>query len=200
MRRCRLATCRKEIPKAKESDFYQKAGFCGNDCMADHGIARGRAQIERKKAAVARQERAQTKEARERIKTVAKWRAEAQKACNDYIRARDAGKLCCSCDKPDDGSHQRHASHYRSVKACSSLRYDERNIFASCAQCNAHMSGNLLEYRIRLVRRYGHELVDWLESQNGVTRYTIEDLKRIKQEYKDKLKALRASEDVTHIR
>jgi len=101
---------------------------------------------------------------------------------------------CVSCDKPDDGSHQRHASHYRSVKACSRLRYDERNIFASCAQCNAHMSGNLLEYRIRLVSRYGQERVDWLESQNGVTRYTIEDLKRIKQEFKDKLKELRQSE------
>lgn len=194
MRKCRLATCRKEIPKAKESDFYQKAGFCGNDCMADHGIARGRAQIERKKAATARQERAQTKEARERIKTASKWRAEAQAACNQYIRERDTGLPCVSCDKPDDGSHQRHASHYRSVKACSSLRYHPWNIYASCAQCNSHLSGNLLEFRIRLVRRYGQDRVNWLESQNGVTRYRIEDLRKIKQGYKDKLKELRQSE------
>jgi len=163
-------------------------------CCPEHGLIVAQKRVPAVKRKQERQERAQTKEARERIKTVAKWRAEAQKACNDYIRERDRGKLCCSCDKPDDGSHQRHASHYRSVKACSSLRYDERNIYASCAQCKAHMSGNLLEYRIRLVRRYGQERVDWLESQNGVTRYTIEDLRRIKQEYKDKLKELRQSE------
>jgi len=192
MRKCRHT--KQPLPPVKESDFWQRNGFAHEDAMVAHGIFKRDQQIARKKAATARQERAQTKEARERIKTAAKWRAEAQKACNDYIRARDKGLLCVSCDKPDDGSHQRHASHYRSVKACSALRYHPWNIHASCAQCNAHMSGNLLEYRIRLVRRYGQERVDWLESQNDVTRYTIADLKRIKQEYKDKLKELRQSE------
>ena len=118
---------------------------------------------------------------------MSKWRAEAQAAVNRYVRLRDKGLPCVSCDRPDDGKHQRHASHYRSVKACSALRYNPDNIYASCAQCNASLSGNLIEYRIRLVRRFGVGLVDWLEAQNGVTKYTVEDLKKIISDYRGRL-------------
>ena len=173
-----------------EQTFPGTVSWCSPEC----GLIVAQKRVPAVKAKAARQERAQTKEARERIKTAAKWRVEAQAACNQYIRERDKGLPCVSCDKPDDGSHQRHASHYRSVKACSSLRYHPWNIYASCAQCNSHLSGNLLEFRIRLVRQYGQERVDWLESHNEVTRYTSQDLQRIKAEYKDKLKALRQSE------
>jgi len=114
----------------------------------------------------------------------------AQSACNSYIRARDKGNPCISCDKPDNGSHQRHASHFRSVGACSSLRFNEKNIYASCQQCNTTKSGNLIEYRIRLVKKVGAEEVEWLESHNTITRYSIDELKEIEQKYKRKLKEL----------
>ncbi len=106
---------------------------------------------------------------------------QAQQQINKYVRLRDSGKPCCSCDKPDDGSHQRHASHYRSTKACSALRFNLKNIFASCQQCNTSLSGNILEYRIRLVNRYGGDFVNWLESQNQIVRYDIDYLKRLKK-------------------
>lgn len=166
--------------------FPGPVSWCSDDCALT--VARKR--VPAVKASQQRQERAQHKEAKQRIKTRSEWLKEAQAAVNAYVRERDRGKPCISCDKPDDGSHQRHASHYRSVKACSALRFDPRNIYAACAQCNTHMSGNLLEYRIRLIRHHGSELVDWLESQNGITRYTIEELKAIKTEYKRKLKEL----------
>ena len=118
------------------------------------------------------------------------WLRKAQAACNSYIRARDKGKPCISCDKPDNGNHQRHASHFRGVGACSSLRFNEKNIYASCQQCNTTKSGNLLEYRIRLVEKVGAAEVEWLENHNEVTKYTIEELKEIEQEYKRKLKEL----------
>jgi hypothetical protein len=76
------------------------------------------------------------------------------------------------------------------VKACSALRFNPRNIHSSCAQCNTHLSGNLIEYRKRLVERFGPEEVEWLESQNSIVRYTIDELKAIRDEYKQKLKAL----------
>ena len=113
---------------------------------------------------------------------------EAQKAFNAYIRYRDRNLPCVSCDKPNDGSHQRHASHYRSVKACSALRFNEMNVHASCMQCNSHMSGNITEYRIRLIKKIGLEMVAWIESQNKVTRYTCEELKNIELKYKKMIK------------
>lgn len=170
-----------------DKTFPGLVAWCSPDC--GYVVAQKRLPSVRK--AQEREARAEHRKAREKIKTRSEWAAEAQAAVNSYVRERDKGKPCISCDKPDDGSHQRHASHYRSVKACSILRYDPRNIYASCAQCNAHMSGNLLEYRIRLIRKHGQDLVEWLESQNGIVRYTIDDLKAIKAEYKAKLKALK---------
>jgi hypothetical protein len=120
------------------------------------------------------------REDKERLKTKAQHTSEAQSAVNLFIRMRDKGKPCISCDKPDDGSHQRHASHYRSVGACSSLRFNTKNIWVSCAQCNNIKSGNLIEFRIRLEKKHPG-LPEWLESQNRVSRYEVDYLVRIKK-------------------
>ena len=115
---------------------------------------------------------------------------EAQTAFNAFIRQRDINMPCISCDKPNNGLHQRHASHYRSVGACSALRFNEYNVHASCAQCNSHMSGNISEYRIRLIKKIGIKKVEWLECQNEPTKYSCDELKRIELDYKAKLKNL----------
>lgn len=198
MRKCTRKSCRKELPTKANSDKWQERGFCGIDCMAGHGndkamASRERAQAtERKKAREARAAERKAYNAakrarKEAIKTRSEWAREAQQAVNAYVRIRDAGKPCVSCDKPDDGSHQRHASHYRSVGACSGLRFNLKNIFASCQQCNAVKSGNLLEYRIRLRARYGDDLVEWLESQNGTVRYSIDYLKRLRDVFRKRV-------------
>jgi hypothetical protein len=49
----------------------------------------------------------------------------------------------------------------------------------------------LIEYRIRLVKRKGLAEVEWLESQNGIVRYTIDDLRGIRDDYRARLKAMR---------
>jgi hypothetical protein len=123
-------------------------------------------------------------------KALSKCRSEAQAAFNAYIRARDRGKPCISCDWPDDGSNQRHCSHYRSVGAMPALRYVEENCSTSCAQCNSHKSGNILEYRIRLVKKIGQARVDWLEGPHEPAKHTREQLVGIRAVYKAKLKEL----------
>lgn len=42
------------------------------------------------------------------------------------------------------------------------------------------------------VKRIGKDRVEWLEGPHDPKKYTIDDLKKIKQEYKDKLKQLLA--------
>lgn len=163
--------------------FPGAVAWCSPDCALE--VARKRVPSIQK-----RKEIAERKQAKDRVKTRSEWLKEAQAAVNAYVRQRDSGRGCVSCDKPDDGSHQRHASHYRSVKACSALRFNPRNIHSSCAQCNTHLSGNLIEYRRRLVERFGQDEVEWLESQNGIVRYTIEQLKQIRDEYRKKRREL----------
>ena len=111
MRKCRY--CRVEIPKAKDSTGYQKAGYCDVGCMADYGYAKSIAKRDKDK-------RIELRQAKERIKPKSEHARELQTLVNKYVRLRDKGRPCISCEKPDDGSHQRHASHYRSVGACSS--------------------------------------------------------------------------------
>jgi hypothetical protein len=159
-------------------------------CSPDCAIAILKAKQEKAKAKATKERKRIDRARKEALKGKSDWAREAQAAVNSYVRLRDAGKPCISCDKPDDGSHQRHASHYRSVGACSALRFDLRNIYASCAQCNTMKSGNLLEYRIRLRARYGDERIEWLESQNGTKRYSIEYLKRLKKIFNKRVRRL----------
>lgn len=145
-------------------------------CLAEQARKKRITQEKKEK----KEERRKIRQLKEKVKSRGQWAKEAQAAFNRYIRVRDKGKPCVSCGKPDDGSHQRHASHYRSVGACSSLRFNTWNVHASCMQCNSILSGNLIEYRIRLRDRIGNDRVEWLESNNEITRYDVNYLKRIK--------------------
>jgi len=134
--------------------------------------------------------KATTRAMKKAMKSRSDWLREAQQVFNAYIRARDKGKPCISCDKPDNDQHQRHASHYRSVGACSALRFNTFNVHTSCATCNSVLSGNLIEYRIRLVKKIGAAKVGWLECQNKTVRYEIEYLAKLKKVFSKRTRRL----------
>jgi len=182
VRKCR--GCRGEIPTVKNSKPIEKAGFCDYGCAASHGLKKAKESQEKAK-------RKDILQAKERIKTKSDHLRELQTIVNRYVRLRDKGRECVSCGKPDDGSHQRHASHYRSVGACSSLRFNTLNIHASCAQCNSHKSGNILEYRIRLIRMFGEAFVDRLECAPKSQAYSLEWIGRAKTIFRKKCKTLK---------
>ena len=129
-------------------------------------------------------ERKETRDAKLKLKSRADWAREAQSAFNKYIRQRDRELPCISCQRQHTGQY--HAGHYRSVGAISGLRFNELNVHKQCAPCNNHLSGNIVNYRINLIKKIGIDKVEWLESFNEVAKYTIDDLKRIKKEYVDK--------------
>lgn len=174
---------KRKCPQCKEfnppGEFILGPGglqaFCNFDCMIGYGSANKEKGYAKQRKTI-KKELAKKKEA---LKTVSDFAREAQSAVNLYIRIRDRGKPCISCDKPDVG--KRDASHYRSVGACKQLRFNTFNIWASCHKCNTRLSGNLLEYRIRLIPLLGAARVDWLECQNDIARYSIDYLKRIKK-------------------
>ena len=146
-------------------------------------IERGRKQRER-------DERRVHRKAKERVKSRSDWMRETQSAFNAYIRARDARDGCISCDKPATWSGQWHASHYRPAGVCTALRFHEWNVHKSCSICNNHKSGNLIEYRARLIEKVGLDAVEWLESQNKTHKWDVDDLREIRAMYRKKLKEL----------
>jgi|SRR3569623_153224 len=123
------------------------------------------------------------------------WLAKAKDALHAYIRARDEGKSCISCEtvliKLGRVGGDYDAGHFRSVGSAKHLEFVENNIHGQCKHCNDRLGGNHAEYEKGLVRRYGQEFVDAIKSDNEPRHLTIEDFKSIEATYKQKLKELK---------
>ena len=108
---------------------------------------------------------------------------------NKYIRLRDQGRNCISCDKPINGV--KHASHYLSSGGHSNVRYNEDNVWVSCYKCNVMLSGNQIEYRKQLIKKIGLERVEWLEKNGSLLKkWTKTELTELIKKYKEKIKQL----------
>lgn len=165
-------------------------------CGEDHALAIVERARKKSQAKSERENKAKRKADKERIKSTAKLRQEAQAAFNAWVRERDSDKPCVSCGRPNDGLHQRHAGHYRSVGAHPELRFDPANCHAQCSQCNNYLSGNLVAYRAELVNRIGLAEVVRLETSAGPAKYTRDDLTEIKAGYHRALRELGRGKDV----
>lgn len=176
----RCPYCRKYFPTADMTRFGSMM-FC---CF-DHAVQyankpstkdKGR-KIERKSLA----------ERKKKLKSLNDYAAEAQSAVNAYIRVRDHNKPCisCGCSKVSvfggyRGAGGWDAGHYRSRGAAANLRFNLLNIHKQCVKCNRDRSGNVVDYRIKLIERIGITAVEAIESDNKPRKFTKEYLQRIK--------------------
>lgn len=151
---------------------------CGWSC----GLAIKDVNQDRARKALAYVGRTELRAAKEKVKTRTKHMSEAQTAFNAWVRNRDIGLACVSCGRHHNG--QWHAGHFRTVGGHPELRFEPLNVWRQCAPCNNHKSGDIVNYRIELVKRIGAEKVEWLEGPHEPKRYTIEDLKAIKARYR----------------
>lgn len=136
---------------------------------------------ERVETRMAIAERAAVRERLKTLKSLAKVTAETQREVNRYIRERDFGMPCISCDRRT-GS-QMHAGHYRTTKAAPQLRFNHDNLWLQCEHCNTFLSGNIVEYRKRLIVRIGLERVEALENDNRIVRWDRDELIAIRKEH-----------------
>ena len=145
------------------------------------------------KAAEKAAERAMTRKRREAIKTIADRIAEAQAACNAYIRARDAGKPCICCGKPMEpqkAGGSMDAGHFRSRSSAPQLRFNEDNIFGQRKNCNRPGGTTYAAFRAGVVERIGEERTAAVEAANFTHKWTHEELIDIRAGYIAKHKAL----------
>jgi hypothetical protein len=158
--------------------------FCGFEHAAEwakraQDKARAKKQTESRKA---------DREKLKSLKTRAEWLKDAQKVFNQYIRLRDEKLPCVSCGRFHQG--QWHAGHYLSVGAHPELRFEPLNVWRQCQPCNAHLSGNQINYRKELINRIGAEKVEWLEGKHEPLKLTIPEIQALMAEYKAKIKQL----------
>lgn len=133
--------------------------------------------------------KAETRCLKEKLKSRSDWIKETQQSFNAYIRYRDKDLPCISCGRVHDGQY--HAGHYKTTGSHPELRFHPMNCHKQCAPCNNHLSGNVIEYRKTLINRIGEKNVEWLERDHPLQKWNIEDLKEIKQHYKQQLKYLK---------
>lgn len=182
MNKPKMKSCK--VCKNRFAPWNSLVQVCSYGCALEYGKRDDvKEKVSRALRVIAKKEQ---REARERLKTRADWLKQTQAVFNQYIRLRDKDEPCISCQRHHTGQY--HAGHYRSVGACSILRFHELNVHKQCSVCNNHKSGNAIEYRINLVKKIGVENVEWLESQNKPRRYEIDELKQIHAEYKLKIK------------
>ena len=126
-----------------------------------------------------------TKSSKQKKKTVIKisdLKKKVQRVFNKWIRTRDEELPCISCQgicgKWDAG-------HFHAMGSTGALRYNEDNCHKQGAGCNKFKHGNLLEYRINLIKKIGQERVDWLEEhRNDVKKWQRDELEALLTRYK----------------
>lgn len=142
----------------------------------------------------AKAERKQTKQKLLDLEPLSCFLRNAERACNAYIRARDAGQGCISCGRHN--AEVWNAGHFISVGANSSLRYDEDNIHLQCARpCNKDKGGNIVEYRKNLLKKIGVARVERLEGWHPPVKRTRADAEAIERHYKQKLATLKQQDN-----
>ncbi|WLH49771.1 recombination protein NinG [Pseudomonas tolaasii] len=189
-KKCRVATCRASFVPSRMGQ-----AVCSPACA----LIDAPRHAPKAKKALADIGRKEIKARKEKLKSRADHLREAQAAVNEYVRLRDAHLPCISCDSmPNDNDlmtgSRWDAGHYRSVGACPELRFEPLNIHRQCVKCNRNLSGNAVEYRIRLVQRIGAEKVAWLEGLHPACKYTVDEIKAIKAKYRAMTRELKKGE------
>ena len=169
-KKCKV--CREEFIPTKPLQ-----AVCGFSCA----LTKARQDRQKTEQRAGRVARAELRVAKEKAKTRSQWMKEAQAVFNGFIRERDYDLPCISCDRRHDGQY--HAGHYLPTSTKPSLRFNEFNNNKQCSACNNHLHGNLILYRIALIKKIGMAKVRWLEGPHEQVKYTIPELQEIKAKY-----------------
>ncbi|MEB0189978.1 recombination protein NinG [Pseudomonas sp. CCI1.1] len=179
-KKCRVAACRASFVPSRMGQ-----AVCSPACA----LIDGPRHAPKARKALADIERKDIKVRKEKLKSRADHAKDTQQAFNEWVRLRDADLPCVSCGRHHDGQY--HAGHYRTVAANPAIRFEPLNVHKQCAPCNNHKSGDIVNYRIELVKRIGAEAVEWLEGPHEPKKYTIEQLKAMTAEYRAKTRELK---------
>jgi len=141
-----------------------------------------------KKANKIKQEKQYAKDAtiyRKANKKKTTIKMEAQAAFNFYVRMRDYYRDCASCCRSWDSTTEWDCGHYRATGNANHMRFRLDNCYKQCVHCNRSgkgLGGNYVEYRKRLVIRFGEDKILEIEHDQDIkpmSKYYLERIKKI---------------------
>jgi len=179
-KKCRVPACRASFVPARIGQ-----AVCSPACA----IVDAPKNQEKARKSLAQVERREIKVRKEKLKSRADHLKDTQIAFNAWVRERDAELPCISCGRHHQGKYD--AGHYRTVGSNPALRFEPLNCHRQCSPCNTQLSGNIVKYRLALVKRIGADAVDWLEGPHEAKKYTVEELKAMTADYRAKTRELK---------
>lgn len=77
-----------------------------------------------------------------------------------------------------------HGGHFIQGGGHNATFFSEINVHAQCAGCNLFKHGNLIEYTIRMIDKYGAETVNQLRKESQKAhQFTEKELRAIIEKY-----------------
>lgn len=179
--------CKKQFPRETLIPI-NGSNYHSRQCAIEWAIAN---QAKGRKKIKQHENKERIKKKKSKLKT---REAAAVLWCHRYIRARDAGKTCICCVRPNTESSQ--AGHFIDSGNNSILRFNENNINLQLKHCNYYRGGDSGEYENNLRLKIGDRKVDQLKRFKGSQlrgkplKRTAEDYLIIEKYYKSKLNKL----------
>jgi hypothetical protein len=181
------------MPSAKKCKICREPASvkvpAGHFCSIEHVYQHARNLQDKAKLQKAQKEKRKLAERKVALKSRSEWLRQAQAVFNQYIRLRDKDLPCISCQRHHQGQY--HAGHYLTVGARPELRFNENNLAKQCSACNLHLSGNLINYRINLIKKIGLAEVEMLEGPHDPLKLSIDEIKALIAEYREKIKKIK---------
>lgn len=172
-------------------------------CCPEHGAIYGielrvreklkaEARLIKAKKEKEKSDRKQMRERRSALKTKSQWQKEAQNAFNRYVRLRDAGKPCISCERMPQQKlgGTMDCGHYRTRGAAAHLAFNLHNTASQCVYCNRDRAGAQKAFEQGLIERIGKDAVELLNNNNEIRKFDIPYLQRIKSIFTRKARSL----------
>lgn len=132
--------------------------------------------IERKSAPVKRTKRPR----RERKTPLAALKRTLWKLFAAYVKGRD-GKVCISCPAVGLEGQNHHAGHFFNAGNHGAIKFHPKNCHSQCGRCNVWLRGNIANYALAWLDRYGADELRRLqvrstEARGPMTRPEVEDM------------------------
>lgn len=113
---------------------------------------------------------------KEKVKTLAEWKADLQKEINTIVRLIDFGSGCIATGAK---TGKMNAGHFYGTLASPHIRYHLHNIFLQSEHSNVYKSGDTIRYQDGLKKMYGQEYFEYVEGlrKTPPIKLTVEAIK-----------------------
>ena len=177
----------KEGAEGCHGEYVPRSSFqktCPNPLCGLRKGLRDRVKLEEK---AKQDQRRDLKARKEKAKSRNDWLKEAQTAFNIWIRKRDEALPCISCGKYRQGQYA--AGHFYTRKARPDLRFNQDNVHKQCNfYCNNALSGNIENFRPRLIEKIGQDRFDALQVV-GRSDWDIDEIKEMRDHFRELAKS-----------